>query len=232
MKSKILWFFTLLPTIVTAFIVPHLKDKVPMHYDALGNIDRLGSKYESFTFPIIITVMTLFWTLLLHYFKKKQRTSTNEKAIAEAKLNEKVIYYTALGMAIMFTVIHFAMMLSNFIEVEKQMTTMAIDINVVTNIAVSLLLIVVGNLLPKSKPNGIVGLRTPWSLKNDVTWSKSNRFAGILLVICGVLIILESIFIGGLLSTLIMVILLIGFTIIASIYSYKIANEDDKMPMS
>ena len=60
MKNKILWIVTFIPTIVTAIVLKIMPDQVPMHYDAAGNIDRWGSKYENFIFPVIIIGMTLF----------------------------------------------------------------------------------------------------------------------------------------------------------------------------
>ena len=43
-----------------------------------------------------------------------------------------------------------------------------------------LLLIVCGNIMPKLKNNSVIGLRTTWSRKNEITWKKSQKF-GILI---------------------------------------------------
>ncbi|GMQ57205.1 SdpI family protein [Vallitalea sediminicola] len=225
MKNKLLWIITLLPTIVTCAIIPFMDDKIPMHYDAIGNINRWGSKYENFIFPVIIIVMTLFWKLILNYFRKKQASNQDEKTVKEAQQNEKVIYYTAIGMAILFGIMHYTMMYSSIIETKNNMTNMAIDINLVTNIVVGVLLIVIGNIVPKSKMNSIVGVRTVWSMKNDVTWAKSNRFGGISLIISGLLIILESALIGGFKSTILMITIIIVDGIVLTLYSYQISKK-------
>jgi uncharacterized membrane protein len=54
-------------------------------------------------------------------------------------------------------------------------------------IAVAVLLIVLGNFLGKSRANFFVGVRTPWSLSSDLAWEKSNRLAGRLFVVTGLL---------------------------------------------
>lgn len=202
-----------------------MDNKIPMHYDAVGNIDRWGSKYENLIFPVIIIVMTLFWKFIMNYFRKKQASNHDEKTIKEAQQNENVIYYTAIGMAILFSIMHYTMMYSSFIETKNNMANMAIDINTVTNIVVGVLLIVIGNIMPKSRRNSIVGVRTVWSMKSDITWAKSNRFGGISLIISGLFIILESAIIGGLKSTIIMLTIIIVDGIVLMIYSYQISKK-------
>lgn len=79
MKNRILWFFTLLPSFITVIAIKYLPNQIPAHYDIAGNIDRWGSKYEKFIFPVIIILLTLHWYLYINYFKKKQSKSTDEK---------------------------------------------------------------------------------------------------------------------------------------------------------
>lgn len=53
-------------------------------------------------------------------------------------------------------------------------------------IAVGLLLIVIGNSLGKFSQNGVVGIRTPWTLANEEVWVRTNRVGGWLIVLAGV----------------------------------------------
>lgn len=52
---------------------------------------------------------------------------------------------------------------------------------------VSLLIIVMGNFLGKSRPNWVVGVRNPWTLRSERAWRASNRVAGWLFVATGLL---------------------------------------------
>lgn len=227
MKNKILWLLTLLPAIVTTVVIQFMPAQIPAHYDAIGNIDRWGSKYENFIFPAIIIFVTLHWIIYLRYFRKKQLTAVDDKSKNEAIQNEKVIYYVALGMAILFGIMHYSFMLSAILSIKNNLQTMAIDINVVVNVVAGVFFIIIGNTMPKSKLNGIVGVRTKWSMKNDITWSKSNRFGGIMFIISGFSIIVEAMLIGGVLSTIIMLGLLVLSTVIVSVYSYVISMKLD-----
>ncbi|MBE5927030.1 MAG: DUF1648 domain-containing protein [Lachnospiraceae bacterium] len=226
MKNKILTVLTVLPLIITAVVLRFMPDKIPAHYDAAGNIDRWGSKYESFVLPGIIVIMTLFWLCFIKYFENKQKKSTNDKEVKESENNAKMLYYVADSMAIMFGVMQYFILYSAFVASKGEITTSAVDLSVVTNVCMGLLFIVLGNVLPKAKKNAVVGVRTVWSMHNDITWTKSNRMGGIVLIICGLLTILESLIIGGVASTFIMLGLLIISTIIITVYSYKIYQRN------
>ena len=84
MMKKIMWIAAFIPVIVTSIVLQFLPDVIPMHHDIEGNIDRWGSKTESFIFPIVILVITLFWHLLIYFFEKKAENAGTEKAQMEA----------------------------------------------------------------------------------------------------------------------------------------------------
>lgn len=58
----------------------------------------------------------------------------------------------------------------------------------VTPIGVGILLIVLGNLMPRARPNWFVGVRTPWTLSSDRVWEKTHRLAGYVLVAAGIIV--------------------------------------------
>lgn len=84
------------------------------------------------------------------------------------------------------------------------------------NILVGVLLIVLGNYLPKVKRNYAVGIKTSWALNSDENWVLSNRVGGYCMVIAGILYIVL-----GLLGYMIMgIVVILVATIIPCIYSY------------
>jgi uncharacterized membrane protein len=52
-------------------------------------------------------------------------------------------------------------------------------------IAVGLLLVVLGNSLGKVRQNGLIGIRTPWTLADEEVWARTNRVGGWLIVLAG-----------------------------------------------
>jgi uncharacterized membrane protein len=59
---------------------------------------------------------------------------------------------------------------------------------------VGVLLTVIGNLLPRARPNWFIGIRTPWTLSSDRVWEKTHRLGGRLFVAGGIVIALVSLF--------------------------------------
>ena len=51
-------------------------------------------------------------------------------------------------------------------------------------------MIILGNIMPKLRMNSVVGLRSVWSMKNETTWKKGQRFGGISFIVSGIIIIM------------------------------------------
>lgn len=219
MKNRVLFISSFIPMAVTLVVLQFFPDQVPMHYDVYGNIDRWGSKYEELLFPVIILLLSLMWQCMINYFEKKAEKTDNEKEQVEAQSNAKILNVVAISMAIVHGIMHFVFLYSAYIEARINAAENAIDKMAVCNILLAAALIIIGNYLPRAKPNSVVGFRTTKSLSDEVIWKKSNRFAGIMLMIAGVIIIIASVIYGGMISTLIMVGVLIAVSFITVIYS-------------
>ena len=173
-----------------------MPDLVPMHYDAVGNIDRWGSKYENLIFPMIILAMSLFWTLFMRYFEKKALKAADDKESAGAGSNAKVLGIVGLCMAGMFTVMQGFILYGAYSESVSGATQWTVDIGKVSLILMGILFIVLGNYMTKTRINSVVGFRVSWSMYNDNTWRKSNRFGAYAIMAAGVV----TIFIAAILN--------------------------------
>lgn len=198
MKNKILWITTFLPLVVTLISINFLPERIPRHYDLQGNIDAWGSKNTMFIFPIIIIVVTLIWLLLIRYFEKKSISAEEDKERKESAGNAKVLYVVAIVENIVFNVMCYSFLISAYLEVKTNAQTMAIDINTVMGVVYGLMFIVLGNMMSKCKRNSVLGLRTPWSMKNDIAWAKSQRWGGISFIVSGIIIIISAFIYEGL----------------------------------
>ena len=222
MKNKILWIISVIPLVITLFVLRFLPDEIPAHYDFEGNIDRWGSKYEELIFPIIILVMALFWQLFVWHFDKKAKSAKNEKETLEAKSNKNIILLAAICEAVIFGIMHFVFMYSACKEATGDMTKSAFDSFMIINVLFGLMFIIIGNYLPRAKQNGLVGLRTGKTMNDEEVWKKANRFAGKLFIIAGIVTVVESLLIGGITATIIMVGILIVVAIVSSVYAARV----------
>jgi uncharacterized membrane protein len=51
-------------------------------------------------------------------------------------------------------------------------------------VAIGVMLVLLGNIMPKTQPNGLAGIRLPW-LGDAVVWQKTQRLGGLLLMAGG-----------------------------------------------
>jgi len=60
--------------------------------------------------------------------------------------------------------------------------------------AAGLLLIVVGNLLPKMRRNRLMGLRTPWTLADEAVWEQTHTIMALPFMLAGAVIMVLPLF--------------------------------------
>ena len=89
----------------------------------------------------------------------------------------------------------------------------------VVPIGVGVLLVVIGNLLPRARPNWFVGIRTPWTLSSDRVWEKTHRIGGQVFVAGGMLIVLGALVMPQWAHVVLLTVILLC-TVTVLIYSY------------
>ncbi len=64
-------------------------------------------------------------------------------------------------------------------------------------VLIGLLLVFLGNLLPKVPRNFFIGIRTPWTLSNDEVWYQTHRMGGVFFILGGLILALKGIILQG-----------------------------------
>lgn len=216
--DKILWTISFIPLLLSCVTVRFLPDEIPMHYDLQGNIDRWGSKYETFIFPVIILLLSLMWTGMSIFYKKVAAKTKEDKQRAEYENNAKFLKVVGISMALAFGIMHVVFTYSSYLEAVNNASKSAIDFNTVICVVWGVVFIILGNFMPKAKRNALVGFRTAKTMSDDAIWRKSNRFAGVSLMVAGLVIVIEALLIGGMWATFFMIGIIILMTIVDLIY--------------
>lgn len=177
MRKKWIKILTFLPLILAIVAVGFMDKKIPIHYDIAGNVDRWGSRYEIFILPLATFLMSGF-LLWMQKFAAKQESQGNN--------NEKYIDMTIIVCLIIFNVINIMIIYSGLAKLEK-LEFKGIGLAQIIFGLTGLLFIFLGNKMPKLKRNSLVGLRTKWSMANDYVWKKSQRSAGIIFIVMGII---------------------------------------------
>lgn len=100
------------------------------------------------------------------------------------------------------------------------------DIGLVCNLIVGVIYILLGNYLPKTRPNLTFGIKLPWTLTNEEVWSKTHRLAGWLMVPCGIIVIAASFLKAYIIWTAALFIPMI----IPVVYSFVISRKQNTDP--
>lgn len=181
MKTKKTVYFILmyLPLVVVLAALQYLPDKIPAHYGIDNQVTRWGSRYEALLFPIVTILMGYFLLAMSRLAAKQEEHGEN---------NKKIIIVTGILVLILFNVLNGYSLYTDFNKVEN-LSSIPFDINQLVFCIVGVLMIVTGNIMPKLRMNSIIGLRTHWSMKNEVTWKKCQRIGGISFIVGGIIII-------------------------------------------
>ena len=86
--------------------------------------------------------------------------------------------------------------------------------------------ILLANYMPKTRNNRNIGFRFPWTWYNDTTWNKSNRFASYVIMIAGVISVICSLFVDGVIAPMIIVGSLLIMLPIIMVYAYIIYRKE------
>ena len=158
----------LIPFVYLAFIWNKLPEKVPMHWNGAGEIDRWGSKIE-ILFPLLLISGIGYFTFLIipsldpkGNLDKMGNKLHNLRYIISA-------FLTLLGLFIVYSI--------QTINSNPKMIF----------VIIGLLFTFLGNYFKTIKPNYFIGIRTPWTLENEDVWKKTHLLGGKLWFICGLL---------------------------------------------
>src|SRR5205823_14905294 len=96
---------------------------------------------------------------------------------------------------------------------------MPLKMNHVITLAAGLAIAVVGNLLPRSRPNWWFGIRTPWTLSNDRVWDRTHRLGGYVMMVSGLALAFGSLLPVNVTPPLIAIVLTV-LVVWSLVYSY------------
>jgi len=102
-----------------------------------------------------------------------------------------------------------------------------LDMTRLVMLGVGALFVVIGNYLPKVRPNYLMGIRTPWTLTSDLAWTRTHRLGGRLFVLIGLVVAIAALI--GLPGPVQVVVMLAGIGVVIAVafaYSYRVWRDD------
>jgi uncharacterized membrane protein len=149
-----------------------LPDRVPVHFGLDGTPDRFGNRLEAGFGLLVVILAALLVNLIVVWLL---RTDT------KAQAQESILNLARAGTTLVMVVLQFVIVGSYH--------SARFDGKIVM-IALGVLFVVLGNVMPKTQPNPFAGVRLPYTHASKRAWRAANRAGGWLFVALGAALIL------------------------------------------
>lgn len=210
-KSKIaIISLSLLCLLITCISIIIFDDIIPLHFGIDGKPDNYGSKYFLLLFPLFSILMSI----IILNVSKSTKLSDNYK---------KYFLITGILTEIIFMILQIVISVYTFLSIEE---IPQFDISKILMVIIGLMLIVLSNFMPKIEKNRTLGVRTKWSMYNEITWQKTHRFTGFLGAIIGSIILVSGLIFKETINFIILITSIIVFVLFTSIASYHYYKEE------
>ena len=164
------WAVLLTGFVAAALAYPHLPEEVPIHFDIHGRPDGYTGRFAgAFVLPLLN--LALYVLMLVTPLADPQRANyVRFSGFYRGLRHLMVLLLAALQGVILLVALG-----------------RSVDVGLVTQAAVSLLLLYIGNSLEQVRHNYFIGIRTPWTLASERVWQRTHRLGGRLLVVASLL---------------------------------------------
>ncbi len=196
------FIIAVLPFLYLMIIWKELPERVPVHWNIEGKIDRYGSKNELVLVSLLLPFLTYLIFLIVPKIDPKNKINKMGSKYGSLK------FYLVLLMSIIAIFIILSAKNSSLFSSKYLL------------VLLGMLFIILGNYMKTMKPNYFIGIRTPWTLENEQVWKATHKKASILWFIGGLLIVIFSLTLNQKLSFITFVVITLVISFYPVIYSY------------
>jgi len=203
----VIWALTVVGTLVA---YPSLPSVMTTHFGMNGQGNGTMTSWAgAFILPVISLLVLLLFTAIPHIDPLKLNIQ---------KFRKQYDAFVALLM-LFFAVVQALIITRNLGS--------TLDPSYVILPAVGVLMFYVGIMLPYTRRNWFIGIRTPWTISSDRVWDKTHRLGGTLFKILGILIVLSALT-PITYAPWIIVVPVIAVALFLVVYSYFIYAQEGK----
>ncbi len=197
-----------LPFIYLAYLWNDLPNKVPLHWNIEGEIDRYGNKLELLIIPFLLPLLVYLIFLVVPKIDPKNQLD---------KMGNKL-------QTIKFLLTTFMSILALFIiYLSKNQSFTSLNYLV---LLIGLLYLIIGNYMKVIKANYFIGIKTPWTLENETVWKKTHQLGGKMWFVGGAIVVICSLILDEPTNFTILLIISGIISIIPIVYSYIIYGKE------
>lgn len=168
--NYIIILFSIMPAFMALVILQYLPLEVPMRYGLDASVQEYGNKYSSLIFPFIVLA-----TSIVDFFRKD---------IQFAITKTYKIYFL-----IFFNILNIFFLYGDLRESNYN----GINLLRCVSIILAIIIMTLGNLLPKLRQNSYLGIRNKYTLSNERIWKYIHTLYGRVIFFIGLISIPLSI---------------------------------------
>jgi len=157
------------------YVYPLLPEKVASHWNIAGEVDGyMGKFWGVFLLPIISALFAgLFFVL--------PKIDPLRKNIDGFRREYNLFFVSVVLFLVYMYILTLIWNLGVLFEMGRFVT-----------FGIGFLFILMGYILPRTKRNWFLGIRTPWSLSSDTVWQKTHAVGGKLFIVTGIAAVISS----------------------------------------
>jgi len=149
--------------------------RLPVHWSATGEPDGMADASVALAMPVLVCVFASAMLLAIPKLEPLQNGLDRSASLLRT---------TWASLLALMALIEF------FVAAPAFGVSLPASVPLV---GVGLLLIAIGNALPKSRPGFFIGIRTPWSLIDEENWVATHRVGSRTMIAAGVMIALGAV---------------------------------------
>ncbi|MDO4679132.1 MAG: SdpI family protein [Blautia sp.] len=157
----------LIPMIVAALVYDRLPEQMVTHWGNNGPNGYSPKAFACFGLPGIMVGLNLLVYFMMENDPKRKNYSHT--------LRKLIVYVIPV-----MTLVTSAVTIGTGLGITFQ-------VNLIMPVFVGIILIIIGNYLPKCKQNYTMGIKCPWTLNSEENWNKTHHLGGYLTILAGIL---------------------------------------------
>lgn len=157
-------------------MLPTLPAQIPMHWNIEGQIDRYGTQSEFMMLSLVPLGLMIMFIVLPYLDPKRANYKKHSKAYTATKYVVTLLMIAMSWITILY--------LKGLVQ--------SVDTFVILGIGITF--IIMGNYMPQIRHNYFFGIKTPWTLADEVVWTKTHRIGGALFMVFGLALLPTAFF--------------------------------------
>jgi immunity protein, SdpI family len=204
------WVLVAAAFVFTAVVVNRLPERVPTHWNAHGEVNGWSSRaFAAWLMPAMMGVIALILPLLPNIDPRR----------ANYDKFRGTYDFVVLAIIAMLGVLHVAVLGSAL--------GWPISMARLTPLMIGALFLLLGNVMPRARPNWWFGIRTPWTMSNDRVWERTHRVGGYVFAGAGVMLMLLAVLLPSM-ALPVIVVVAVTAGIVPLVYSYVAWKQETR----